>query len=427
MAPRTTPRKPAPSAPATPAVERFDERTYARELVTRIVAECPRRQPTSDDERKAHDIMAAEFAKVGLAQSEHAFTFNDNLYANLALHFGVGTLGTLGSQVAPPLGFALHLAAGGSYWLESTRKAYLLRRLFPWKPSRNVLGTLPAKGEPALRVVVLSHVDAAFTGWIFNPEVIKKVTGNVPFDSEYLKRSLAMATHSQLALAGLDLVKMVTGPLSWPLRPLEWALTLPGLIAFLVNLQVIVQNQIVPGAADNLTGCAAQVLLARRLAPKKPANVEIVFAAMGCEEASLGGGDAMARDYKGRWDPAKTVILGLDTLSNGDLQFLEWEGEVWRRHAPDWLCDVARAAAASEPRFAEVKGFAVPVGGSDVAAFLNHGWDGLCLTCIDPAIGAPRHYHVPSDTPENVDYDKFMLSVDFAEKIVDGIVAKRVG
>ncbi len=427
MAPRTTPRKPAPSAPATPAVERFDERTYARELVTRIVAECPRRQPTSDDERKAHDIMAAEFAKVGLAQSEHAFTFNDNLYANLALHFGVGTLGTLASQVAPPLGFALHLAAGGSYWLESTRKAYLLRRLFPWKPSRNVLGTLPAKGEPALRVVVLSHVDAAFTGWIFNPEVIKKVTGNVPFDSEYLKRSLAMATHSQLALAGLDLVKMVTGPLSWPLRPLEWALTAPALITFLLNLQVVLKNEIVPGANDNLTACAAQPLLARRLAARKRDDVELVFAAAGCEEASLGGGDAMARDFKGRWDPKKTVILGLDTLSNGTLTFMESEGEVRRLHAPEWLCQVARDVAASEPRFAEVKGFAPPVGGSDVAAFLAHGWDGLCLTCIDPEIGAPRHYHVPSDTPENVDWDQFMLSLDFAEKMIDGIVAARLG
>jgi len=404
-----------------------EERAYARELITRIVAECPRRQPASDDERRAHDLMRAEFQKVGLAQSEHTFTFNDNLYANLALHFGLGTLGTVASQVAPALGFALHLAAGGSYWLESTRKAYLLRRLFPWKPSRNVLGTLPAAGEPALRIVILSHVDAAFTGWLFDPRVIQKVTGNVPFDLEYFKRSLALATHSQLALAGLDLVKLVTGPLSWPLRPLEWALTVPALIAFAVNLQVVLKNQIVPGANDNLTACAAQPLLARRLGPRKRPDVELVFAAVGCEEASLGGGDAMARDFKGRWDPKKTVILGLDGLSNGDLRFFEREGEVVSRRAPEWLCQVARDAAADEPRFAEVTGFSVPVGGSDVSAFLARGWDGLCLGCVDPAIGAPRHYHLPTDTPDNLDWDKFMLSLDFAEKMVEGIIAARLG
>jgi hypothetical protein len=403
-----------------------EEKAYARDLMTRIVNECPRRQPTSPDERRAHEILGAEFQKVGLALSEHAFTFNDNLYANLALHFGLGTLGTVVSQVAPAAGFLMHLAAGGSYYLESTRKAYLLRRLFPWKPSRNVLGTLPATGEPELRVVILSHVDAAFTGWLFDPKFIKAFAGKPPLGIDYLTRSLAMATHAQFALAGIDLLKMVTGPLSWPLRPLEWALTAPSLIAFLVNLQVVLKNEIVPGAADNLTACVAQPLLARRLAAKKPANVEIVFAAMGCEEASLGGGDAMARDFEGRWDPKKTVILGLDTLSNGDLRFLEWEGEVRRLHAPEWLCEVARGVAASEPRFAEVTGFAVPVGGSDVAAFLAHGWDGLCLTCIDPTIGAPRHYHWPTDTPENVDYDKFMLSLDFAEDMVDAIIAKRL-
>lgn len=404
-----------------------EEQTYARELMTRIVAECPRRQPTSDDERKAQEILGVEFRRAGLAVSQHDFTFNDNLYANLALHFGLGTLGTVVSQVAPAAGFVMHLAAGGSYFLESTRKAYLLRRLFPWKPSRNLLGTLPSVGEPDLRIVVLSHVDAAFTGWLFDPRLIKAFTGKPPFGLEYFTRSLAMATHGQLALAGIDLLKMVAGPLAWPLRPLEWALTAPALIAFLVNLQVVIKNQIVPGAADNLTACVAQPLLARRLAAKKPPNVEIVFAAAGCEEASLGGGDAMARDFKGTWDPKKTVVVGLDTLSNGDLQFLEWEGEVRRLHAPEWLCQVARDVAASEPRFAEVKGFAVPVGGSDVAAFLAHGWDGLCLTCVDPAIGAPRHYHWPSDTPENVDYDKFLLSLDFAEKFIDGIMAKRVG
>lgn len=404
-----------------------EEQAYARELMMRIVAECPRRQPTSADERRAQEILGVEFQKAGLALSRHDFTFNDNLYANLALHFGLGTLGTVVSQVAPAAGFLMHLAAGGSYWLESTRKAYLLRRLFPWKPSQNLLGTLPAEGEPELRLVVLSHVDAAFTGWLFDPAFIKAFTGKAPFGVEYFTRSLAMATHAQLALAGLDLVKMVTGPLSWPLRPLEWALTAPALIALLVNLQVVIKNQVVPGAADNLTACVAQPLLARRLAAKKPPNVEIVFAAAGCEEASLGGGDAMARDFKGTWDPKKTVIVGLDTISNGDLQFLEWEGEVRRLHAPEWLCQVARDVAASEPRFAEVTGFAVPVGGSDVAAFLAHGWDGLCLTCVDPKIGAPRHYHWPTDTPENVDYDKFLLSLDFAEKFIDGIVAKRVG
>jgi len=68
-----------------------------------------------------------------------------------------------------------------------------------------------------------------------------------------------------------------------------------------------------------------------------------------------------------------------------------------------------------------------PVGGSDVAAFMANGYDGLCLVGIDPELGAPRHNHLPTDVPENLDMNALMSAIDFAEQLVGHIVSHRLG
>ncbi len=401
-----------------------DERSYVKNLIASIIDRCPRRQPTSEDERRSQEMMAEEFKKLGLDTEFHSFQFNDNLYANIALHFGMSTAGTLVSGLFPALGLALHTTATGSYVAESTRKGYFLRRLLKFKPSQNLLATIPAKDEPKLRIVLISHADAAFTGFLFSDRMVKmSAKSTLPA----LKRSMALTTQTSGALMGFDSLRMLLGPLAIPLRPLEYLLTLPSLLAFLLNIEMVIRNEIVPGANDNLSGTAALPILAQRLIARKPEDVELVFAVSGCEEASLGGADALAREMESKWDKANTVILGLDGLTNGDLNYIHTEGEVIRTPVPKWLSDTIDDVAASEERFAdEVKGFEVPVGGSDVAAFLAHGWDGVCLACVDPTIGAPRHYHQRSDTVENLDMDKLMYSIDFAEKLVDAIIERRL-
>ena len=287
---------------------------------------------------------------------------------------------------------------------------------------------LPAQGEPALRIVIAAHIDAAFTGLMFDPRVLKTFTSNPPPFLAFTRRSLALATRTQASLAAFDLLRTVFGPIvTLPLRPLEAVLTLPSTLALLLNLEIVLRDEIVPGAMDDLSGVAALPILARRLAKRKRKDVEIVFAVTGCEEASLGGADALARDMEGQWDKEKTVLIGLDGICNGDLTFLELEGEVVQTPVPDWLANTVRGVAASEARFREVEGFEVPVGGSDMAAFLAHGWQAVCLACVDPVIGAPRHYHQPGDSPENMDVEKVIFSIDFCEKLVRAIVRRRLG
>ena len=402
------------------------ERQYIYDLISGIVERCPRRAPTSEDERQAQLIMQEEFRKIGLDTDLRPFKYNRSLYANIALHFGLGSLGTAVSGLAPHLGLALHGLAAGSYWRESMRKGYLLRRVFPFRDSQNLLATMPAAtGEPTLRVVFVSHADAAFTGLIFSDFAVEKLGGNPPPALSFLKRSMELATKSQAALAGFDALRTVFGPLTWPLRPIEYALNLPGFLAFILNMEVVLRNQVVPGAADNLSGSAVMPVLAKRLGPDKPADVEYVFVVTGCEEASLGGSDALAREMEGVWDKDKTVIIGLDGLTNGQLQYIHTEGEVTPLPMPAWLRNTVEEAKQGEERFAAVKGYAIPVGGTDVAAFLARGFAGVCLTAVDERRGAPRHYHQMSDTPANMDMDELMYSLDFAEHLARTLIKQR--
>ena len=405
-----------------------DEGIYLRELLERIVERCPRRASASDDERRAAAIVQSEFQSLGLDTRQEVFEFNKSLYATLALHFGLGSLGTVISPVLPQAALALHLLAGVSYYLDSTKRAHVLRGLLPKDESQNVVATLPAIGDPALRVVFLAHLDAAFTGRLFEPENVARMHRLAPpHPLSFLQRGLAVATYSQFVLAGFDLLRMGLGPLSWPLRPIEHLISVPSYLAFASNLDVVLRNRVVPGANDDLSGVVALPILAARLAATKPDEVELVFVATGAEEAGMGGAAALARAHASDWHRGRTVIIGIDGLSNGDLRLFAKEGEVVQHSAPKWLVDGAQRVAARDPRFEEVETFAIPVGGTDVGPFLMRGYDGMCIGCIDPALGAPRHYHLPEDTPANLDWDKLDLSIDFIEALAREVIDVRLG
>jgi len=411
------------SAPPThPTGLQFDELAYTRALLERIVRLCPRRRPCSEDERRAHELMRVELTRLGLPEGVlDEFRFSESLYANMALHFGLGTLGTAVSGLAPAAGFVLHALAAASFMLDSTKRAFLLRRLLPWRRSQNLVVTLPGLDpEPALRLVFMAHADAALTGRMFEPAMVALVE-RLPGP---LGRLMAVTAYSQLALAGFDLLRLALGPLTLPLRPVEALLTLPALLAFVLNLEVVLRDEVVPGANDNLSGVVGMSLLARRLLASKPPQVELVFVVTGAEEAGLGGAAHLVAANAARWDRARTVAIGLDGLSNGELRYFD-EGEVVRRRVSPWLREELERVAASEPRFASVRAFQIPVGGTDVLPFHERGYDGLCLGCVDPALGAPRHYHLPSDTVENLEPGAIIEAVDFAQKLVVAIAQRR--
>ncbi|MCC6521839.1 MAG: M20/M25/M40 family metallo-hydrolase [Polyangiaceae bacterium] len=412
----------SPRAPTARRLSAAEEARTAHELVARIVAEAPRRMATSGDERRAHELVRAEMDALGLRTEVHAFRWNRSTYTVLALHFGLGVVGSVAAFVSPALALALHALAAVSFVLESTRAAFLLRRVFPFAASQNVLGVRPASGTPRLRVVVLAHVDAAFTGVVFRPAFIARF-GSKPGSPLY--KSLRVAAAALVALAVTDVLELALGG-SWPLWVARAVLSIPALVATLLNLDVVLRNQIVPGASDDLSGVAAMLLLGRRLQSELPDDVELVLVATGCEEAGLGGAQALLRDLRARWSPADTVVLGLDSPTNGDLCYYH-EGEVLRVPLAPWLEEVLLSVSAADAALADVRAFDIPVGGTDAIPFARAGYPAVTLGCVDRRAGAPRHYHLPSDTPEHLEVEQIPRALDLAERVVAAIVARPGG
>lgn len=388
--------------------ETFNELEWARDFIGRVVAECPRRVATGDDERRAHIMVRDELDALGLETEIKPFEWNKSLYATLALHFGVATAGSL---VGPRLGLFLHALSAASYAADSSRAAFVLRRLFPFRESQNVLGTLRAKKTARLRVVFLAHADAAYTGVIFRPEVAGRLASK---PESPLYKSLRVTTASVAALAAVDLLQLVFGK-SWPLRVARFGLTIPSVIAFAANLDVVLRNQIVPGAMDDLSGVAGMLLLARRLRARELEDVEVVFVATGCEEAGLGGAESLCAQMKQTWAPERTVIIGLDGLANGDLRYFR-EGEIFPVAVKPWLREALDDLG--------IPAFDIPVGATDALPFATAGYAAVTLGCVDPARGMPRQYHLPSDNPENLEVEKLPPCVDVAERVFDAILTR---
>ena len=405
------------SAATSIRTEPLDETEWARDLIARIVTACPVRRATTEDERRAHGMVRDELVALGLETEVKPFEWNKSIYANLALHFGVATAGSVVAGRAPALGLVLHALTAASYAADSSRAAFVLRRLFPFRASQNVLGTRRAKSKtPRLRVVFVAHADAAYTGVMFRPEIAGRVASK---PDSFMYKSLRLVTGSVAALAVVDLLQLAFGK-SWPLRLARLGLSIPALIAFVANLDVVVRNQTVPGAMDNLSGVAGLLLLARRLRARELDDVEVVFVATGCEEAGLGGAEQLCKQMRAEWDPARTVVIGLDGLANGQLRWF-LEGEIFPVPITPWLGDTLQSIAADVP---ELSAFDIPVGGTDALPFAVAGYPAVTLGCVDPLRGMPREYHLPSDTPENLEFEKIPFCVDVAERLFDAIVAR---
>ena len=377
----------------------------------------PRRLTGTPTERAAQEMLCAELEPLGFSIEWRSFRFSQSIYAGLMVHFGLGVLGTVLAFFNPWAGLALHAFVAISYSLESTRRGLLLRSLFPSITSQNALATLPAKTARRRRVVLVAHADAAFTGVLFTPSLIKIATKEPPRGLGWFKKQLGMAVATLLLLAVLDTIAGL-GVWHTPWWLLV-ALTFPSFLTFAFNVDVVARNRVVPGAADNLSGCTACVELAHRLVGKIPDDVELVIVFTGAEEAGTGGALRLAQQLSrdDEWSRSETLVLGLDTLTNGDLRYLE-EGELLPIAVPAVLESAILATNAERSDLPAVTKYVIPTGATDSLPFLVHGFQAASLTCIDAAIGAPRHYHHPTDTWTNIDDAQLEASIDFAERLI---------
>jgi hypothetical protein len=273
-----------------------------------------------------------------------------------------------------------------SFELEYSGRMQWLRRLLPRATGYNVVGRLPALGAKQRTLVLVAHHDAARTGLMWDPRLSR--LGDSAAAKSGKRASLALLPEVALAAAALGLRRLPAAVL--------------GLAFALVTDQA--RSPVVPGANDNASGVAGVLELVRRLADRRPAGLEVIALVPGCEESGMGGMAAWIEAQE--LDPERTLVLGLDTIGSGEPVVLEAEGGLWPVRYREQ--DVAAAERAGLRRW-RLGAWTDPV----LAAL--RGLPALSILSVRD--GGFPNYHLPSDTPANVDIGCVEACVNAAETI----------
>jgi Peptidase family M28 len=194
-----------------------------------------------------------------------------------------------------------------------------------------------------------------------------------------------------------------------------------------------------PGANDNGSGVAALLALARRFAGRAVSST-LRFVAFVNEEpfyfqTPQMGSYVYASRCKARGEKI-TAMISLETIgyysdtprsqsypAPGLSLFYpkigNFIGFVANTHSRELLhraMSIFRAQEKIPSEGAALPAFIPGVAWSDQWSFWQHGYPGLMIT--DTAPFRYPHYHLPSDTPDKLDYDRFALVVSGMESVV---------
>jgi len=320
-------------------------------------------------------------------------------------HAAHAAAGLAGARLGGVRGAVLALAALVSLEHEVSGRSQWIRRLLPAGEGANVVARVPARGERRATLVLLAHHDAARTGVVWHPRIVR--AGARRALARRRIEGFQLPTAAGLALAAL--------PGRAP-RALGAALLALSIAADLD----VARSPTVPGASDNATGVAALLWLVGELAADPPAHVETVGLAPGCEESGMGGMAAFLRAHGAALrDGGRVLVLSLDTLGAGTPIVAAGEGTIreHRYRAEDLALADAGAARAGEPppeRW-RIGGWTDPV----LARFA--GLPAISLLSMGP--GYFPEYHRPTDIPARVDWRSVERCARIARATIDAFAA----
>jgi acetylornithine deacetylase/succinyl-diaminopimelate desuccinylase-like protein len=339
------------------------------------------RGSASPGERRSAEWVAGRLREQGAQDVRlEPFEYQRTFAHAQAVHFAVGALAALARKRL------VAAAALASFELEYSGRLQWLRALLPASEGVNVIGRLPAIGAHERTLVLVAHHDAARTGLMWDPRLSR--AGDRAAARSGKRASLALLPEAAFVAAALGLRKLPAAVLG---------------LALALSLDQA-RSPVVPGANDNASGVAGVLELVGRLAERRPDGLEVIALFPGCEESGMGGMAAWL--HSATLDSERMLVLGLDTIGSGEPVVLEAEGGLWPVRYREQ--DVARAERAGLRRWR--------LGAwTDPALAALAGLPALSILSVRD--GGFPNYHLPSDTPANVDLASVVACVDAAEAI----------
>ena len=381
------------------------------------------RGSASEGERQAAQWMASRFREMGLEPELEEFRFYPDYWTAWGAHAALAALAgvaALTSKRTARVSAVVSGLAAASFWGDLTTSYHWLRGLFPARESYNVVARLP--NPRARRVLIISaHLDAAHAGAVFHPAIARWVVQRFgPLKRQGPIMQLPFA--AMLAVAGGSLARALGLP-RWLWRnPLRLGVALSAVTAaFLADIG---RNAVVPGANDDASGIAAVLALAHKLKRNPPANLEVWFLGVGCEEAIMGGMVAFGRQHFPELASRQPFVLNFEVLGSGKLSVMEGEGFLkffpYHPEAVGLAAEVAR-----EPAFSDVGSHIIRFG-TDALVPTRHGIPAVTIASVNND-GYVSPYHWPTDAPDAIDLGSVERGVAFSSRMIELLDQRAAG
>jgi len=372
------------------------------------------RLPTSAGEQTVAESLAARYRALALDARVETCLATSSYALPIGLLSAIGAvagaLTGVNRWAAAALAFLTAAAiaddaAGGHRWFRRTA--------IPHKLAYNMVAEA---GDPAARrtVVVLAHHDAAPSGVVFNQRPVRWIARRFP-------RFIAAAKTNPPTWWPVILAPLVVT--AGALAGWGW-LALAGSALCLLSVLAMVdigRRVAVPGANDNLSGVAAQLCLAQALQVRPAPGLRLIFLSAGAEEALQEGIRGFAKRHFAEFGP-HTWFINLESVGSGNLVLLEGEGPVRMRDYEASFKDLA-AACAAEVGIPLIRGLRSR-NSTDSEVPRRAGFPVATIVSLDADKLIP-HYHLNSDTAENVDLTSVDDSARLAEAIIRCLAAPR--
>jgi hypothetical protein len=251
-------------------------------------------------------------------------------------------------------------------------------------------------GEALETLVVLVHHDAPQTGVLFDQTLQRRLYELAP---SVIERAKTPLPQWWVGVGG----PLCTIAAAARRRP---GLARAGLLLGLFGAALVAdvwRSQTVAGANDNLSGVAALVALAELLRERPLPGLRVLLVSCGAEETLQDGVRAFLARHRHELAPGRTCFVNLDTVGSPHPVMLEAEGPVWMEsYAGPWLRDEL-AACAERLEVPLRRGFRARAS-TDSVIPSRAGYPTATIVSMTDW-RAPANYHLPSDIPENLDYD----------------------
>jgi len=374
----------------------------------------PHRYSTSPNEHRAAEYLRQKLSEMGVEAHQVPFvapTTFSWIYFILYLGF---LLAVLAGHYHPLIGFLTAILFSVLFYGEQTTRFSPLSDWVPEGLSHNVIGKVSANGNGGKTLILVAHYDTSKTAMAFHPKSVKNL------------RATYLISLAMIGLIVLGSAARLFTPAAVD-NVIKWVLVAPGVymaIMCLLMLEREARGQPVNGAADNASGVAVVMELARRIKDKGGfPGWEVIVLLTGSEEVGMAGMAHFMEENIKRLDPAETVFLNFDNLGGGKLHYVHSEGMLLSLPADPELLKIADQAAGSDPKFSEVGGRGFNALMLDTLVPNARGYRVLSLMGMNEH-GVPAPWHWFDDTLENMDRDMPRLAADFGWEIINRLAAQ---